>query len=229
MSAPIHAFIDIGSTLIDGPAIGPARWLCGELGVAPEYLPRLTTLLFTTEFSDADELASRIVAEFATDSERTRDRVRALWDSQRGDAYCLDGAEEMLSRLEAAGIAIAYVSNIWQPFFEGFERCLPRWADRYPGFLSYRLGTSKPGVEIYRRALEATGCPAERAIMIGDTYENDIAPARELGMKSVWLLHRPQKERKELVGVLNGRLPRPDLTLASVADLRPDHLRGLFP
>lgn len=225
----MQAFIDIGSTLIDGPPVGPARWLCAELAIVPSNLARLTNLLFTTEFTGADELASRIVKDFSTDPEWTRKQVSALWDAQRVDAYCLEGAKEMLHRLEYAGIGIAYISNIWQPFFEGFERCLPRWAERYPCFLSYRLGISKPSIEIYRKALKATGCAPERAIMIGDTYENDIAPANELGMNTIWLLHRPLKERKDLVGVLNGDLPRPDLTLESVGELRADHLTGLVP
>jgi FMN phosphatase YigB (HAD superfamily) len=64
--------------------------------------------------------------------------------------------------------------------------------------------------------------------MIGDTYRNDIRPALDLGMKTVWLLHRPDKERADLLEVLNDAAPRPDLTLAGIGDLRPEAIRRLF-
>ena len=31
------------------------------------------------------------------------------------------------------------------------------------------------------------GCQAENAVMIGDRLDNDIAPAKKLGMKTVWI------------------------------------------
>ena len=46
-------------------------------------------------------------------------------------------------------------------------------------------GISKPDPEFFRRALLRAGCPAENAWMIGDRPDNDIAPAKALGMKTV--------------------------------------------
>ena len=46
-------------------------------------------------------------------------------------------------------------------------------------------GISKPDPELFRRALERSGCPSENAWMIGDRPDNDIAPAKALGMKTV--------------------------------------------
>ena len=46
-------------------------------------------------------------------------------------------------------------------------------------------GISKPDPEFFRRALRRSGCPAETAWMIGDRPDNDIAPAKALGMKTV--------------------------------------------
>ncbi len=60
--------------------------------------------------------------------------------------------------------------------------------------------------------------------MIGDTYKNDILPAIELGMRTIWVLHRPEKERDALTDVLNGAAPRPNWTLRSIADLKPELL-----
>ena len=60
--------------------------------------------------------------------------------------------------------------------------------------------------------------------MVGDTYKNDIRPAIDLGMRTVWVLHRPEKEKADLIRVLNGDAPRPDLTLTSIAELKPSKL-----
>jgi len=61
-------------------------------------------------------------------------------------------------------------------------------------------------------------------VMVGDTYRNDIRPAIDLGMRTVWVLHRPEKEKADLIAVLNGTSPPPDLTLPSIADLKPSKL-----
>ena len=46
-------------------------------------------------------------------------------------------------------------------------------------------GVSKPDPELFRRALERADCAPESAWMIGDRPDNDIAPAKALGMRTV--------------------------------------------
>lgn len=46
---------------------------------------------------------------------------------------------------------------------------------------------SKPDPRIFLLALERAGCAPEEAVMIGDRLDNDIAPAKALGMKAVWV------------------------------------------
>lgn len=48
-------------------------------------------------------------------------------------------------------------------------------------------GVSKPDLEIYRRALERAECLPQNAYMIGDRLDNDIQPAAELGMSTIWV------------------------------------------
>jgi HAD superfamily hydrolase (TIGR01509 family) len=49
------------------------------------------------------------------------------------------------------------------------------------------LGTMKPDRAIFDWALERTGIEASEAMMIGDRLDNDIRPAKELGMQTLWL------------------------------------------
>ncbi len=48
-------------------------------------------------------------------------------------------------------------------------------------------GVAKPDPRIFRIALDRTGCTPEQAVMIGDRIDNDIVPAKQLGMKTVWI------------------------------------------
>ena len=48
-------------------------------------------------------------------------------------------------------------------------------------------GVSKPDPALFRTALERAGCPPERALMVGDRLDNDIVPAKALGMKTLWV------------------------------------------
>ena len=46
-------------------------------------------------------------------------------------------------------------------------------------------GVSKPDRRIFDIALSRAGCSPANAVMIGDRLDNDIAPAKKLGMKTV--------------------------------------------
>ena len=52
---------------------------------------------------------------------------------------------------------------------------------------SAELGFSKPDKEIFEKAFELAGCTAEKSVMVGDRLDNDIIPAKAIGMKTVWL------------------------------------------
>lgn len=48
-------------------------------------------------------------------------------------------------------------------------------------------GVAKPDPAIYKLALTRAGCEAHEAVMIGDRLDNDIYPAKKLGMKTIWI------------------------------------------
>lgn len=49
------------------------------------------------------------------------------------------------------------------------------------------VGLAKPDRAIFELALQKANCPAENALMIGDRLDNDIVPAKQLGMQTVWV------------------------------------------
>lgn len=49
------------------------------------------------------------------------------------------------------------------------------------------VGMSKPDPGIFQAALKRFQLPPEEVICVGDSFERDMIPARELGMKTIWL------------------------------------------
>jgi len=217
------ALFDIGSTLIDGPPYGPARRLAEMLGLEKPAVAELEGLLFRTPSESPEDLANHISKVLGVNALRAEEACLQLWNAQLEEAYVLPGALDTVSRIAKAGIQRAYLSNIWPPFYEHFRRSFLSEATNLQ-FLSFQMGRMKPDPEFFREALRQLAVPPEEVVMIGDTYKNDIRPAIELGMRTVWVLHRPEKERASLVDVMNRIAPQPDVTIGSIGDLRLEQL-----
>jgi HAD superfamily hydrolase (TIGR01662 family) len=48
-------------------------------------------------------------------------------------------------------------------------------------------GCSKPDLKIFELALARANCKPSEAVMIGDRLDNDIVPANQIGMKTIWV------------------------------------------
>lgn len=64
------------------------------------------------------------------------------------------------------------------------------------GIFSHEVGIRKPDPGIYKVALQQTGFPAEEILFIDDK-ENNLVPAKELGMQTL-LFEGPEKLQKDL-------------------------------
>lgn len=54
-------------------------------------------------------------------------------------------------------------------------------------FASAELGLVKPDPKLYEYALNSAGCTAAETLMVGDRIDNDIIPAKHLGMRALWV------------------------------------------
>ncbi len=46
---------------------------------------------------------------------------------------------------------------------------------------------SKPDLRIFKLALDRAGCSPNNAVMVGDRLDNDIVPAKAVGMRTIWI------------------------------------------
>lgn len=95
-------------------------------------------------------------------------------------------AENVLKVLSERGYKIGIIAN--QNL--GTQSRLENWGlMKYTSIVvaSAEEGVAKPGKEIFLRALSRAECQPENAFMIGDRLDNDIEPAKKLGMKTIWI------------------------------------------
>ncbi len=81
-------------------------------------------------------------------------------------------------------------------------------------------GCAKPDSKIFEIALSRVGVRAADAVMIGDRIDNDIIPANEIGMKTVWV--------KQGYGTYWSFSSDPEMRRLERADFEVDDLSGLM-
>ena len=167
-------FFDVGSTLVDE---------------TEAYNHRIQEAIAGTDITYAQFQEKRL--EFA--KQNLKSDIEALkffgldkpaW--HREDEVPYPEAEEILKYLKNLGYKLGVIAN--QSF--GTAERLNQWTLlQYIDVVaaSAELGVAKPDSAIFQKAFEIAGCTAEEAVMIGDRLDNDIVPAKNLGMRTVWV------------------------------------------
>lgn len=52
---------------------------------------------------------------------------------------------------------------------------------------SDEVGISKPNKDIFLLGLQEANCEAKNSIMVGDRLDNDLIPAKKIGMRTIWV------------------------------------------
>lgn len=108
--------------------------------------------------------------------------TQAFTAKARSNLRFLDGAPELLDHVRSAGLRTALLTNgppsVQRPKVVAF-----RLEDRLDAIaISGETGHWKPDAEAFRNVLRLVGAQAEETLMVGDSVEFDIEPARGLGM-----------------------------------------------
>jgi len=197
--------IDVGGTLIDD-----ATWL-----ERAEYERRMVARLreaFGTDEPWFQALASHpfIDSDAPAWEQRTAEVVVA-WLAERGveasaeqvericRAFALplgevvqlaDGAREAVAAIHRLGVRMVLCTNtLWRNDADvrrDWEAL--GFGDRFVGYVSsHDAGFGKPHPAMLERCLELVGADASQAAIIGDRPERDIAAARRVGMRAIWM------------------------------------------
>lgn len=172
---PQWIFFDLGSTLIDETAADLLRireMTAGTNITVEEY--REKRLEFIRQGVSGDRAA---IAFFGL--------TKTPWHSEEERPY--PDAAPTLAALKRRGFRLGVIAN-QNP---GTKLRLADW-DLLQYFdviaASAEEGVEKPDPAIFQLALMRTSCRPDLAVMIGDRMDNDIAPAKALGLHTVRLL-----------------------------------------
>lgn len=97
-----------------------------------------------------------------------------------------DESLEVLEVLRQSGKRMAMISN-WDSRL--IRLCRELGVEEYMEFIliSAVFGASKPGKAIFNEALRKAGVKPDRAVHIGDSYEDDVQGALNAGMAGIWV------------------------------------------
>lgn len=216
-------FFDVGHTLVQGLEPSARRRLASRLRLSEKETKRAGRLIMVHPATDPGTLAGALQEVLPTHSlEQISDAVEDLWEEQRRTVCAIPEAVSVLKGLKAMGIKLGIASNTWHPFYLGFTRALEEVLDLFDcSLLSYRLGCKKPSGQFYHHALNLAGVADNECWMVGDAYHHDIEPALRQGMRTIWLLKHPEREKTAIAEMLRGSKPRPHWVVEKLAEVVP--------
>lgn len=201
MQNPEWLFFDLGSTLIDETA-AYARRIRETVDGSPVTVPEFEAAFKDFSAQGFDGYAAA-AAQFGLS--------KAPWHAEEEFPYA--DVEAVLRALRRRGYRLGVIAN-QQP---GTERRLREW-NLLQFFdviaASAEVGAAKPDPGIFLWALRHADCAPQNAAMIGDRIDNDILPAKALGMKTVRILSGPSASYRPADDPADRTVPSlPDLLL----------------
>ena len=180
-------FFDVGSTLVDETEAYDHRVRDVIAG---------TNITFQ-EFDDMRIALARQGLDGNSAAIKHFGLTKTPWHSE--DEIPYTDAQSTLAALRQMGYKLGIIAN--QKL--GTAERLENW-----GLLQYfdviaasaEVGYAKPDKRIFEKALEMAGCTARESVMVGDRLDNDIIPAKALGMKTVWIKNGLAQYQSEELG-----------------------------
>ena len=197
-------FFDLGATLVDESDVYKSR--C-------EYAIRQLNI-------DPAEFMNRVYEEAKISPTPIRTAAKAYgvvlpeWDSSLEKLY--EGAFDIVSYLYGK-----YKLGIIANQSLGTQERIDNWGiGKFFDVVmaSAEAGCAKPDLKIFSAALNKAGCKPADAVMVGDRLDNDIIPAKKLGMKTIWV-----RQGYAIYQSIDDESKRPDHIVDSI-----NELKGLF-
>jgi HAD superfamily hydrolase (TIGR01549 family) len=216
-------FFDIGNTLALTADQSARQMFAARLQLTDKETKTLGRLIMTHPAESPDELLEALVPALPRHApEQIHAAVSTIWQQQGSCPREIPGAHSLLLGLKQLGLKVGVISNTWYPAYQGFRLNCGHLTDLLDFvFLSYQQRCKKPSLNIFQRAIDAVGCPPEACWMIGDSYELDLETARSLGMQTLWVLRRPERERSLLASILRRERPGPDWAVSELDEVLP--------
>ncbi len=213
MTAPLEVvFLDVG-----GPLYGDRPYYEGLLAAIKEVRPDADEDVFWTEFQacrrdQRGPFTRRLVGRFLPEDryDEVSSRGRELW-TYPPESLQPDVREALEALRGSYRLGILANQERWirkTMARDGIDGYFDLWA------VSAEVGAEKPDPAIFAHALAQARVPPERCAMVGDRLDNDVVPAKEQGLRGVWLLRGEAPDDPTLE-----QLERADAAIRSLLEL----------
>lgn len=193
-------FFDLGATLVDESDVykSRCRFAIDQLNIDPE------------EFMNKVYEEARISPTPIRNAAKAYGVALPEWDNSLEKLY--DAAYSMIT-----GLYGKYKLGIIANQSLGTQERIDKWGiGKYFDVVmaSAEAGCAKPDLRIFQMALQKAKCEPNEAVMVGDRLDNDIVPAKELGMKTVWV-----RQGYAIYQSVDDERKRPDYIVDSIDEL----------
>ncbi len=197
-------FFDLGATLVDESDVYKSRcaYAIRQMNIDP------------AEFMDRVYEEAKISPTPIRTAAKAYGVVLPEWDSSLEKLY--EGAFDIVSYLYGK-----YKLGIIANQSLGTQERIDNWGiGKFFDVVmaSAEAGCAKPDLKIFSAALNKAGCKPADAVMVGDRLDNDIIPAKKLGMKTIWV-----RQGYAIYQSIDDESKRPDYIVDSI-----NELKGLF-
>ena len=199
-------FFDMGYTLVDESAVWKSR--CEEQAATEEA--KCLGLSAESIYQEIEKASLARLPQYRTVIKKFQFRTVAPYRHELEKLY--EDAQNVL-RFLSDKYELGVIANHTDGLRERLERF---------GILQYfthvisswDFQIMKPDTRIYEYALKTAECLPQDAVMIGDRIDNDIAPAKAVGMKTVWIKQGFGRLQTPL-----GEEDTPDYTIEHLSEL----------
>ncbi len=160
----------------EGVDVSDAQYAAAAAWAVESFAPSTYHAIIHRLVEGDSEAARRVAVRVAAGAERRR--------NARGGIELRPGVTALLEGLDARGVALGLATNhpgsiLVELERAGIARFFTQSAHPEPG------GYRKPDVRVFLRECMALGVEPGECIMVGDRVDNDIVPAKLLGMRTV--------------------------------------------
>ncbi|MEW5896632.1 MAG: HAD family hydrolase [Nanoarchaeota archaeon] len=181
-------FFDFWGTLVENGIWSPIKQVKESLGIKvhfSEYVVRMEEAMMTRKFASLGEAFESVCREFGLqcNEEKTEELV-GMWNKSWMLAKPYDEVKDELDKLKGK-YTLVLVSNT-DCFSVG--NVLDKFALRPffdKTFFSYDINLIKTDKNFFRKVLAELHLKAEECVLVGDSVQSDVIPAKRLGINAI--------------------------------------------
>lgn len=189
--------LDFWGTLVEQGVWSPTKQIRNILQIRmpfPEFVVRMEKAMMTSPFAELKDAFSAIAEEFGIiPSKGQMEKLIGMWNKNWMLAEPYPETKEILTKLkEDHQLFLIANSNQFSigNVLEKFK--LKELFDKI--YLSYEIGYIKTDKLFFQKILEENNLSTEDCLVVGDSIQSDIIPAKDLGIPTILV---DRKDRRD--------------------------------